>query len=223
MTPAQASGHPNFVTDVPVQGPTDEGMRAADCWFAQNRLPAKPACVDCNNGSGLGEGLMETISYGGRSARGFALGGASDPAATLTDAQMTWVKAALVLLNNIIMKSSGTTCSTWVDPGLNLSAAVGCFQQWYNANKPAPAIAVRTDGVLDADTVNSLQFVATQHPTDFNAAFPAAGAASTTPATGTKPGLSTGEMVGIGIGGAALLGGVIYAATSGGKKGKRKR
>ena len=44
-TPAQASGHQNFVTDVPVQGPTDEGIRAASCHFAAT-LPARPPCVE---------------------------------------------------------------------------------------------------------------------------------------------------------------------------------
>lgn len=49
-TPAQASpAVSNFVTDVPVQGPTDEGMRAAGCWQAQNRLPGRPGCSDCVN------------------------------------------------------------------------------------------------------------------------------------------------------------------------------
>src|SRR5262249_31799998 len=36
QTPAQAYGSPDFVTDVPVQGPTDEGLRAQACWWVQN-------------------------------------------------------------------------------------------------------------------------------------------------------------------------------------------
>ena len=60
-TPAQVSGRYDFVTDVPIQGPTDEGIRAADCWWTQNVLPQPsgngsksgapgpgPACSDCN-------------------------------------------------------------------------------------------------------------------------------------------------------------------------------
>lgn len=48
QTPAQVSGNYDFVNDVPIQGPTDPGMRAASCWWTQNVLPVKdPACVDC--------------------------------------------------------------------------------------------------------------------------------------------------------------------------------
>lgn len=164
---------------------------------------------------------METISFGGRGARGFALGAAGDPPATLTDPQRLWVQASLVVLNSKVLQSTGSSCATWVDPGVNLTAAVNCFQTWYNANKPAASVALRTDGVLDADTVAGLQFVASQHPADFNVAYP--GAAPAAAAVAAKPGLSTGEMVGIGVGGAALLGGVIYAATRGGGKKKKRR
>lgn len=238
MTPAQAYGHPNFVTDVPVQGPTDEGMRAGGCWWAQNRLPAQPACVDCNGPvpewakhslcpgnrlvSGVGEGFMETISFGGRGALGFALGAAGDPPASLTDPQKTWVQASLTLLNSKILATSGSSCATWVDPGVNMTAAVNCFQQWYNANKPAASVGLRADGVLDSDTVAALQFIASQHPADFNVAFP--GAAPAGPAAAAaKPALSTGEMVGVGVAGAAVLGGIVYAATRKGGGRRRKR
>ena len=227
-TPAQAYGHPDFVTDVPVQGPTDPGIRAADCWFAQNRLPAKPACVDCNGPVPawartkglLGEGLMETISFGGKGALGFALSGPADPAAALTDAQKTWVQASLYLLNSKIMAASGTSCPTWVDPGVNMGAAVNCFQVWYNANygpPKAPGRALRTDGVVDADTLASIQMIAGLHAADFNVPFPAGEAAST-----AKKGLTKGEMVGVAAAGAAVLGGIAYAATrKGGKKRRR--
>jgi hypothetical protein len=88
-TPAQATGHPgDWITDWPVQGPTDEGIRAADCWWAQNVLPAVPHCVDCQcpghvlvpgwsrrtmacPGSGM---IGEAVSYGGVGVLGFALG-----------------------------------------------------------------------------------------------------------------------------------------------------
>jgi hypothetical protein len=46
LTPAQASGHPDFVTDVATQGPTDPGQREAACRWAQT-LPTRPGCVDC--------------------------------------------------------------------------------------------------------------------------------------------------------------------------------
>lgn len=231
-TPAQASGYPDFVTDWPVQGPTDKGIRSADCWFAQNRLPAKPACVDCDGPVPpwartrglLGEGQMETISYGGKGALGFALGAAGDPGvfSTLTAAQQQWVQASLVLFNTKITQATGTTCPTWVDPGVNLSAAVGCFQIWWNANLASPhgpGKVMRTDGTLDADTLAALQTVASLHPADFNVAFPGG-----VPATTEKKGLSTGAMVGIGVAGATVVGGIAYAATrKSGGRGRRRR
>ena len=243
MTPEQAYGHPVFVTDVRVLGPTDVGLRGADCWWAQNRLPGRPACVDCSGpvpqwaknslcpgtqNPGLGEGLMfETISYGGGSARGFALGGPGDPDiySTLSAAQQTWVQGALTLLNNKVMQATGTACPGWVDPGVNLAAAVGCFQLWYNTNygpPKAPGKPLRTDGVVDADTLASIQMIAGLHPADFNVPFPAAPPAPVTPTPAVaKEGLSTGAMVGIGVAGAAVLGGIVWAATRGG--GKRRR
>ena len=100
---------------------------------------------------------METISFGGKGALGFALGGPGDPDvfATLTPAQQTWVQGSLVLLNSKIMTGTGTACPTWVDPGVNLKAAVGCYQLWYNLNYGTGqgSKTLRTDGVVDADTL----------------------------------------------------------------------
>jgi hypothetical protein len=163
---------------------------------------------------------METISFGGKAARGFALGGPGDPDAyaTMTTAQQQWVQAALVLLNNKVLQATGSTCATWVDPGVNLGAAVGCFQQWYNANytpPKAPGRPLRTDGVFDADTLAAMQMIAGLHPNDFNVAFPAGSP------TVAKKGLTKGEMVGIGAG-VAALGGVVYVATRGGKRRRRR-
>jgi len=47
MTPAQVSGH-DFVTEVATQGPTDEGIRAFDCHYAQTQLPTRPTCAPCS-------------------------------------------------------------------------------------------------------------------------------------------------------------------------------
>lgn len=185
MTPAQASGRYDFVTDVPVQGPTDEGMRAADCWYAQNVLPAQPACVDCkgspvpqwtNNSICPGNrltysGLGEQVRYGGKSVVGF--GAPSDPAATLTPAQQAWVVGTLTALRTLI----GTACPSWVDLSPNLTAsqamsgaAIGCFQSWYNENNKASML--RTDGVLDEDTLCALVLTAGLHPVDVQTTFP---------------------------------------------------
>jgi len=115
---------------------------------------------------------------------GGALAAAGDPAATLTPDQQTWVNGALTTLNtNIGQSNPGSTCPGWQDPGTNLAAAVGCFQLWCNANKKA---SVRTDGVLDQDTLSALLSVTAAHPSDFPTAYPTASAAApAAPATPT--------------------------------------
>jgi len=197
-------------------------------------------------------GLSESISYGGRGVLGYAftLGAAGDPDifASLSPDQQTWVLNALVTLNASIQKSSGTSCPTWVAPSMNTTAsptpAVNCFQTWWNnaiATPKGPGKVLRTDGAIDEDTLCALLTVAALHPTDFTTPFPdptkqhcqpipsgtpGATPGAVTPATGgavTAPKkLSTGAMVGIGLGGAALVGGLIYAGTHHKPKGRRK-
>ena len=212
-TPAQVSGRYDFVTDVPIQGPTDEGIRAADCWWTQNVLPQPPsngstggrgpgpACTDCNGpipmwannplrwnggpteygGNGGPNCWGEQIRHDGRSVAGFALDAASDPELTsLTSDQIVWVVDALTTLNQQITQATGTTCKTgiysktWQDMGpskiLSMDS-IGCFQVWYNANSGG---SLRTDGVLDQDTLSALQATAAAHPADFTTPYPAA-------------------------------------------------
>jgi hypothetical protein len=143
LTPAQAYGHPDFVTDVPVQGPTDEGMRAAACWWTRHVLPPHPPCVDCSGGpipawaqrslcpqhslcpghrlvhSGLG-GLGESISLGGRSTRGFALG--DEPTAAQA-AQTGQTTAAPLPASHAHVHAHGHTHAQ--SKGLSTGAAVG--------------------------------------------------------------------------------------------------
>jgi hypothetical protein len=239
MTPAQASGHPNFVVDVPVQGPTDEGIRAADCWQAQNRLPAHPACVDCGGpipmwarqslsvGNRLtNSGIGELISLGGVGVSGFGIGAPGDPDvfAKLTDAQQKWVVDTLVKLDAKIRETTHTTCPTF---GPSVTAAGGCFQGWFNAQnlgltKPdGSKVVLRTDGVFDQDTLDALRTVAALHGKDFPTPFPGTALPGLT-GTGEKR-LSTGAMVGIGLAGVTAVGGIIYAATRGGKTRRRRR
>jgi hypothetical protein len=194
-TPAQVSGRYDFVEDVPVQGPTDEGIRAADCWWTQNVLPVKsPACVDCkgpvpiwaNNPSAWGGGPTEYGGDGGsscvrgwggdlvyrdgRQVAGFSLNASGDPASALASDQQGWVVSALVVLNQKILAANpGNSCQSWQDPSTNLAAAVGCFQIWYNANSGG---SLRTDGVLDEDTLCALVATTTAHPQDFQTPFP---------------------------------------------------
>jgi peptidoglycan hydrolase-like protein with peptidoglycan-binding domain len=321
LTPAQATGQYDFVTDVPVQGPTDEGLRAASCWYAQNMTPQTPPCApraDCtgpipqwtrrnlyfgprpsggdqyaNRGGGpivpsgiggiaetgiqdlshdrsavwaaqqqlnrLGERLRldgdfgantagaiarfqlahgmsptgrldtitstlidlaamtggagrpsgfgivgdkettmflgESISLGGCGCRGFALDGPGDPDAFagLTPDQQTWIRNSLATFNSQITSATGTSCPTWVDPGVNLQAAVACFQIWVN-NAKLPTITagitttpLRTDGVLDQDTLTALQNTTHVYAQDFPNAFPAGGNAPAPPIPAPVP------------------------------------
>ena len=225
-TPAQVSGRYDFVTDVPIQGPTDEGIRAADCWWTQNVLPQPPgngstggrgpgpACTDCNGpipmwannplrwnggpteygGNGGPNCWGEQIRHDGRSVAGFALDAAGDAAVAITNDQASWVCATLTNLNTQIGQATGTSCASWRDPGLGWStaagmatppevtAAVGCFQGWYNANSGG---SLRIDGVLDQDTLSALQGTAAAHSADFMTPYPAPSTAQSP--SGTVP------------------------------------
>jgi hypothetical protein len=285
ITPAQAYGHPDFVTDVPIQGPTDEGIRAADCWWTQNVLPVrKPACVDCRGpiplwaknptawnggppeygGNGGPNCRGEILVHNGRRVAGFALDGhdgvrgwsvaeyrdggslsaAGDPAATFTSDQQAWVVATLNSLNTNIGQSTGTSCTSWQDAGTNLAAAVGCFQFWANGNGKG---SLRTDGVLDQDTLKLLVQTAQAHAGDFPTMFPtapavpepppapAAPAAPVAPAAPAAPpppepppvdnsgavveaGMTKNAKLALGIASAIVVGGVVYTATRRRKK-----
>jgi hypothetical protein len=70
---------------------------------------------------------------------------------------------------------------------------------------------------FDQATLDALRTVAAMNPTDFKTPFPGTEMAGTAPA---QKKLSTGAMVGIATGGAAVLGGIVYVATR--KSGKRK-
>ena len=237
-TPAQVFGHPDFNDSFGPGGPTDPGMRAADCWYRNNVLPAHPACVDCKGPipmwaqSGV---LGERLSFGGRGSRGFALEAPGDPDIwsfnVLTPDQKTWVVNTLTGLNNRIYQSTNTTCPTWKAPTVdNIFAATGCFQAWFNSVQTAgaPVTKLRTDGVFDQDTLNALITTAQIHATDFPA-FPgtvpgAPGSPSAVTTASVIPtGLSTGMKVGLAVGGAALVGGVVYATHHGGHKKSRRR
>jgi len=219
-TPAQAYGHPDFVTDVPVQGPTDEGLRKADCKWAQTVLPAQPACADCKGPIPMWAqrtGLSGTkIALNGRPTRGFALAAAGDPDIwqLLTPAQQSWLATVKQKLNDIITKTTGTTCKTW-GPDVTSDGATKCFQNWYNSYG---LDQVRTDGVLDLDTLNAFIAAANAHASDGFPQFP-----GTPPAPPAAKKISTAGMVGIAAAGATALGGLAWLVSRGGKKKGRRR
>jgi hypothetical protein len=226
-TPAQAYGHPDFVNDWPVQGPTDPGIREADCRYAQTLpTPAEAPCVDCKGYVPMfarTKGLLgEQVSFGGRGVRAFALAAAGDPDVwtKLNPEQQKWVISSLTMLNNLIYQGTGTMCPTW---GPSITAAGGCFQNWFNANakltKPdGSPVKLRTDGVFDQDTLDALNTITGMDPPHFPQAFPPGYITSAAP---EPKKLSTGAMVGIAAAGAAALGGVVYVATR--KRGRKSR
>jgi hypothetical protein len=143
---------------------------------------------------------------------GLALHGVNDPPVDkrLSIAQLAWVQ------NTLLTFGKNKQCSTWADPTVNLSAAVGCFQSFWNSEKEhLPVVSLRTDGVLDEDTLCALALAVkledpsgTQFP-DPQGQFcqPPAN-----PATANQ-GLSTTAKVGIGVAVGVVLGGIVYAVT----------
>ena len=172
-----------------------------------------------SNTAGSIGSLGDQISFGGRSALGFSLGAVGDPNiwTSLSPEQQAWVGATFAKLNEMIVKTTGTSCPTWAP---SVDKASGCFQPWYNsmyAGSPG-FVQLRTDGVFDQDTLNALKTTALIHQADFPTAYPE-GALVT-----AKKGLSTGAMVGIAAAGAAAIGGVIYVVShKGGGKRKTRR
>lgn len=169
-------------------------------------------------------GVSEQISFNGTGV-GFnfpGLAAANDPSVweKLTPEQQTWVRDALVKLNNLIVQTTKTTCPTF---GPSVTAAGGCFQQWFNANTKGAytkadgsKLVLRTDGVFDQDTLDALITITGVYGKDFQAPFPGASTIA------EKKKLSTGAMVGIGLAVAAVGGGAVYYATRG-KKSRRSR
>ncbi len=165
--------------------------------------------------------IGEQIALGGRRARGFSLAAASDPAIwiTLSYNQQKWVSDTLAKLNDLIIKTTGTRCASW---SAAITDSTRCFQNWFNASyKGATAmtsssgspIVLRTDGVLDQDTLNALITVAGMNPKDFPTPYPGTAI--------QKKGLSTGAMVGIATAGVVVIGGVAYVVMH--KKSQRRR
>lgn len=205
-TPAQVYGHPRL-DDVPVSGPTDPGILKADCWWRQNVLPAKPACVDC---WGPIPNWAQTKGLLGEWGM-LAAAGDPDIWASLTPAQQAWVTSTLVTLNNIIYQSTDTTCPTW---GPSINQMAGCFQSYYNLAYGTSGVSkiLRTDGVFDQDTLNGIITVTNIKKANFPTPYPAGAAKKT---------LSKGEMFGIAAAGATVLGAVAYVATH--KKSRRRK
>lgn len=216
MTPAQAYGHPSFVDDVPIQGPTDEGMRRLACCNVHARLPRDlRSCAGNENVVPLW--ATHALNYGPRVAGagagvGFALRGPNDPPVdkSLSIAQLAWVQNTLLTFGK---NGASSSCHTWADPTVNLAAAVGCFQAFFNQEKgDLPTVSLRTDGLLDEDTLCSL-ILAVKVEDPSSAPFPdpqGQFCKPSTPLAAPHRGLSTTAKVGIFVAGAILGGGVYY-------------
>lgn len=234
-TPAQAYGHPTL-DDVPVQGPTDPGIRAADCWYAQNVLPSQKAssCVDCTGGivpmwtrqtlsgvrgqySGIGG-----ISRGGIGVQGFLHGPYDDVWTTLGPAQQAWIADTMRKLNDKIIAAGSPPCPQW-NPS-NITSVTSCFKQWFNANysgkltdASGKPISLSPTTIFDQQTLDALRTIVAMDPQGFPTPFP--GTSLPGPAHDEKKylGLSKGQAIGAGAG-VLALGGLLFAATRGKKR-----
>lgn len=169
-------------------------------------------------------GIGERLAFGGVSGLRFGLAAASDPEiwTKISPAQQQWVTDTIVKLDSQIRSSTGTGCPTWNQS--NISSITGCFQVWFNANyggkftgaNGAP-IALRSDGVFDQQTLDALRTVVGLNPKDFPTPYPGTQLPGLTGTGDAK--LSKAAMAGIGIGAAAVLGGIVYAVKN---KSRRK-
>jgi hypothetical protein len=141
------------------------------------------------------------------------LSGPSDPDITsqLNPAQAAWLQSVLTTFQQ----------NTQAYNGLTGPALIAAFQKEWNTQMVGKAvIPLRTDGVLDQDTLCALTF-AVAHEAGASSGFPDptgqfCKAAPAPTATSTSPvvhkGLSTTAKVGIGVG-IMLAGGTLYAVT----------
>jgi len=153
--------------------------------------------------------MNEQISLGGAPVAGFGLSGSGDVWVKLNRDQQTWVMNTLTKLNDIIVKNTGTKCATW---GPSITAAGGCFQNWYNANAlplNPQAIKLRTDGVFDEDTLCALMVTAALDPSNFPTGFPDPEGKFCQ----AKTGMSKGMKIALVAGGATVVAGGVYLAT----------
>lgn len=181
-------------------------------WARQTLSPVR------GNYSGIGG-----ISFGGVGVQGFALAASGDPEvwSKQSPAQQVWITDTIKKLNKQIVDATGSSCPTWNES--NIASITGCFQVWFNANYGAKLtgangapIMLRTDAVFDQQTLDALRTVAGMNPKDFPTAYPGTQLPGL---TGDGKKLSTGAIAGIAVGGAAVVGGIIYAVTH--KKSRR--
>jgi len=215
----------DWIDDVPIQGPTDRDIRKADCWWKDNVLDKatdnagrivpqwtqNSLCIGNRfMSSGIG-GIGETVRRSG--TLGQAPAAAAGPGIKLSDAEAQWVLSTLTQLNALILKAGSKPCATWPsDPTKAQPAAVACFQGWFNTNVNP---GLRTDGMLDRDTLCALLTVTRQHATDFPTPYP--GTVFCLSALSTLP---MPMKIGIGVAAAAVVGGTVAAIA--GAYGKKK-
>jgi hypothetical protein len=217
-----AGTYGNFVTDVPVQGPTNPDMRAFACWWKDNVLDK----VTDNQGAVVPRWTQHSLCIGNRLVQSGIggvgeviqrtrprVGALSAPPATAptksADAESQWVVATLTQLNNLILKAGNKPCASWpANVATNVPAAVACFQGWFNLNAKG---SLRTDGTLDDATLCALVDTTTQHAADFPTPYPG---------TLHCGGLSLYAKIGIGVAAVAVVGGAA-AAVAAHKKTKR--
>jgi len=158
------------------QGPTDETIRCASCWWVQNILPQ-------DTSYGLGGFMDAGLSHGGRRVPGFGIGaGSASVYAQLSAAQQAWVSAALLAWYNDsatqswLSSGQGSGTCPSINASSPASAYAQCFQAWYNASLPqGSASQLPLDGTIDTTTLGALMGSAASSTTWGTAANVAAG------------------------------------------------
>jgi hypothetical protein len=223
-TPAQAAKimrddgtYGDWVHDVPVQGPTDPGIRAAGCWWKDNVLDKvtdhqgamvprwTQSSVLCVGGrpvaAGIG-GVGESVRRGG--SLGAPAVAPHGIWSKLADAESQWALTTITQLNTLILKSGNKPCASWpADPTKAPPAAVACFQGWYNANAGG---SLPTDGTLDRATLCALVAVTKEHAADFPTPYPGIPLCLSA--------LSMPMKIGIGVAAALVVGGTVAAISN---------
>jgi len=223
LTPRQAAAvaqrdgtYQDWIDDVPIQGPTDRDIRRADCWWKNNVLDK----VTNYQGAIVPQWTQQSLCIGNRSM-GSGVGAPPPTAALpgiwskLSDAESHWIATTLVQLNALILKAGNQPCATWPADLLKddasavakMPAAVACFQGWSNANMQS---SLRTDGVLDRETICALIAVTKSHATDFPTPYPGMALCLST--------LSMPVKIGLGVAAVAAVGGTVAAVTMHSKK-----
>lgn len=124
-------------------------------------------------GQSVSDGML---SHGGRQVAGYGLAGdfglsGADIYAALSDEQRTWIVGAMQAFEDAIKSKGAGACPAWpqsFQTQADVKGAVQCTQAWIAAG----GNAIRTDGVLDEETLCAIQYEAYKIPAFAQSRFP---------------------------------------------------